>query len=80
MDPFVSTLKLQDEPVHFSQERLSDFVIQTLLGNSDLEIEQHLHFCSECQARMKETSDFIETLRQAIGEQAICVTPCLDTL
>ena len=79
MDPYLFTLKLQDEPLHFSQERIDDFVVQTLLGTRDLEIEQHLQFCSQCQARMEEAWDFIAMLRQAIVEQATGVNPSLDT-
>ena len=54
---------------HISDDRIDEYLLQAILyGRSDSSIEQHLFCCDQCQARIMEAWDFIETLRQAIAD------------
>ena len=53
---------------HLSEDRIDEYVLQSILyGRNDISIEQHLFCCDQCQARIIEAWEFIETLRQAIA-------------
>lgn len=57
------------EANHITEDRIDEYVLQALLyGRNDSTVEQHLFCCDQCQARIMEAWDFIETLRRAIAD------------
>ena len=66
-----SNLKIQPEVEHISEDQIDAFVLQSfLVGRNDSSIEQHLIGCHICRARMEESWDFIQSLRQTIHKMA----------
>ena len=62
-----SSLKIQPEVEHISEDQIDAYVLQLfLVGRNDSSIEQHLNGCEICQARLEESWDFIQSLRQTI--------------
>ena len=63
-------LNIQPEAEHISEDRLDAYVLQTFLdGTNDSPIQQHINCCHICQARLEETWDFIQALRQNIHNE-----------
>ncbi len=65
-------LNIQPEAEHITEDRLDAYVLQTFLdGPNDSPIQQHINCCHICQARLEETWDFIQALRQTIRNETV---------